>query len=135
MHNNKLTSLRRVLLEKLIVHSIIQEILHILWNLKVHHHVYNSPLFKTCVIFHNMLFFHGKELSAPSPNPNLDYPPLLAICNCLFNGPPSISGGLLHVRPEDAPCCGGKEHTNMDAKSQTMYFENTLTPHLSTMLF
>ena len=39
----KLTSWSRVLIEKLTVSQASKEIPHILWNLKVHYHIYKNP--------------------------------------------------------------------------------------------
>jgi hypothetical protein len=36
-------------------------------------------------VFHNMICLYGKELFAPHPTPELEYYPLSAVHDCLFN--------------------------------------------------
>jgi hypothetical protein len=38
-----------------------------------------------CEYFVTKICFHGEELLAPHPTPNLEHPPLSAVRDCLFN--------------------------------------------------
>jgi hypothetical protein len=65
-------------------HSANQEILHFLWNTKVHYHVKKSPpIPKSYVTFHNKLAFYGEELLALHPVPKLEDYTFSVVRNCL----------------------------------------------------
>jgi hypothetical protein len=67
----------------------------------------------------NIIIFYGEELLAPRPNPKLEYHPLSAVRDCLFN---VIAATLhnwrpfLHPQPEDVPCRGDRDPHNMDLR-------------------
>jgi hypothetical protein len=64
--------------------------------------------------FHNKLLFYSKGLIAPRPTPKLEYHPLSAVRNCLFNiliATLCIWRPSLHPQPEDVPCHGDKGPT------------------------
>ena len=61
--------------------------------------------------FLNMIRFYGEELLAPLPTPKLEYHPLSAVSDRLFNifAATHHIGGLLHPQPEDALCSGDRD--------------------------
>jgi hypothetical protein len=65
----ELTPWIRVLLKKLTVHSAGQEIVHLLWNLKVHYHVHKSsppvPILNQINPVHTLVPYFPKVFSGP----------------------------------------------------------------------
>ena len=61
--------------------------------------------------FRNKVRFYNEELLAPRPTPKLEYHPLSALRDCLFNIFPATLhiGCILHPQPEDAPCSGDRD--------------------------
>jgi hypothetical protein len=61
------------------------------------------------LISRNKSISYGEGLLAPRAIPKLEDHPLSSVRDCLFN----ISAAALHPQPEDAPCCGDRDPTNM----------------------
>jgi hypothetical protein len=63
-------------------------------------------------MFCNTIRFDGEELLAPRPTPKLEYHPLPAVRECVFNifaAAIHIGAPFLHPQPEDAPCRGDRD--------------------------
>jgi len=63
-------------------------------------------------MFRNTIHFDGEELLAPRPTPKLEYHPLPAVRECLFNiftATLHIGGPFLHPQTEDVPCRGERD--------------------------
>ena len=65
-----------------------------------------------CEKFRKKICFYGEELLAPRPTPKLEYHPLSAVHDCLFNifaATLHIGSRSFHPKPEDAPCRGDRD--------------------------
>jgi hypothetical protein len=68
-------------------------------------------------MFPKIILFYGEELLAPRPTPTLEYQPLSAVRDCLFNVFAATLHNwrpFLHPQPEDVPCHGDRDPHNTE---------------------
>jgi hypothetical protein len=85
-----------------------------LWNPKFHYSIHKclppvpilnpyqwiKSVLRHQSVFHNMIHFYGEKLFAPNPTPKLEYYPVSAVHDCLFN----IFAATLHIGSRSPIC-------------------------------
>jgi len=104
LHPRK-TQRSRVLHETLIDTHLVEKFPSFLCNTQVQYSIQKH-------LSRNIVSFYGEELLALRPTPKLDYHPLSAVLDCLFN----IFAATFHIwrsffypQPESGPCSGERD--------------------------
>ena len=94
LHTYSLAAWSSVLLEKLTSSQLVKKFPHLMeTKVSLQHSQVPNPGMRHQIIFCNMIRFYSEEFFAPHPTPKLEYHPLSADRDCLFN----IFAATLHI--------------------------------------